>query len=52
MKSQRERADEKRAEKLRDIDEAINEGRLVVRTMTPEERRRFPPRAARRERTR
>ena len=43
MKSQRERADEKRAEKLRDIDEAVDEGRLVIRTMTAEERKRFPP---------
>ena len=35
---------EKREEKLRDIRDQVAEGRLVIREMTPEERRRFPPR--------
>ena len=47
MKTQRERDAEKRAEKLRDIDEAVGSGRLVIREMTPEERKRFAPREPR-----
>ncbi|HEX3691937.1 MAG TPA: hypothetical protein VHU13_01220 [Solirubrobacteraceae bacterium] len=35
---------EKREEKLRDIREQVAEGKLVIRQMTPDERRRFPPR--------
>ena len=50
MKSQRERADEAHAEKLRAIDAAISEGRLVIRAMTAEERKRFPPRSRLRQR--
>jgi hypothetical protein len=42
MKSQRERDAEKREQKLRDIDEAVEGGRLVIRKMTPAERKRFP----------
>jgi hypothetical protein len=45
------RQQEKREEKLRDIREQVAEGKLVIRQMTPAERRRFPPRdpSARRE---
>lgn len=44
MKSQRERDQEKREQKLRDIDEAVEGGRLVIRKMSPDERKRFPAR--------
>jgi hypothetical protein len=40
------RQQEKREEKLRDIDEQVAEGKLVIRQMTPAERKRFPPREA------
>jgi hypothetical protein len=38
------RQQEKREEKLRNIREQVVEGKLVIRQMTPEERKRFPPR--------
>jgi hypothetical protein len=38
------RQQEKHEQKLRDIREQVEEGTLVIRQMTPEERRRFPPR--------
>jgi hypothetical protein len=44
MTTQRERNEAKRDQKLREIDEAVEQGRLVVRPMTAAERRRFPPR--------
>ena len=47
MKTQRERDAEKRQDKLRDIDEAVDDGRLVIREMTPAERKQFPPREPR-----
>lgn len=47
MKSGRERAEEKRAEKLEVVREQVKSGSLVIRQMTEEERRRFPPRPAR-----
>jgi hypothetical protein len=43
-KTVRERADERREALLEDMREAIASGRLVVRQMTAEERRKFPPR--------
>jgi hypothetical protein len=46
MKSTRERAEEKRQEKLDHVREQVESGSLVIRKMTAEERRRFPPRAA------
>lgn len=46
MKSARERAAEKRAEKLELVREQIQNGSLVIRRMTDEERRRYPPRPA------
>jgi hypothetical protein len=42
MSTQRERDAEKRKQKLEDINEAVDEGRLVIRKMTPSERKRFP----------
>jgi hypothetical protein len=42
MKTQRERDAEKREQKLKDIDEAVEGGRLVIREMTPAEKKRFP----------
>jgi hypothetical protein len=42
MKTQRERDAEKREQKLKEIDEAVEEGKLVIRTMTPAERKEFP----------
>jgi hypothetical protein len=47
MRTQRERNDEKREQKLRDIDEAVKSGQLVIRKMTPEEREKLPPRPPR-----
>lgn len=38
------RQQEKREEKLRNIREQVAEGKLVIRQMTPDERKRFPPR--------
>lgn len=42
MKSQRERADERRQEKLDDLERQIENGTLEVRQMTDEERARHP----------
>jgi len=39
MKTQRERDAEKREQKLREINEAVGDGRLVIRQMTAEERK-------------
>ena len=50
MKTARERAEEKRAEKLALVREQVESGSLVIRPMTDEERRRYPPRRARPER--
>jgi hypothetical protein len=38
------RQQEKREEKLREIREQVADGKLVIRQMTADERRRFPPR--------
>jgi hypothetical protein len=43
VKSARERAEEKRAEKLESVREQVESGSLVIRKMTDEERRRYPP---------
>jgi hypothetical protein len=43
MKTARERAEEKRTEKLERVREEVENGSLVIRQMTPEERRRYPP---------
>ena len=45
VKSQRERAAEQRAQKLALVREQVHSGSLVIRRMTDEERRRYPPRA-------
>ncbi len=47
MKTTRERAEEKRAEKLERVREQVQSGSLVIRQMTDEERRRYPPVAPR-----
>ena len=44
MSTQRERDQTKRDQKLRDIDDALDEGRLVIRPMTEAERDRYPAR--------
>lgn len=44
MKTQRERNDEKRREKLAAIQEQVESGTLTIRKMTPEERAANPPR--------
>lgn len=44
MKTARERAEEKRLEKLAHVREQVESGDLVIRPMTAEERRRYPPR--------
>lgn len=43
MKTARERAEEKRAEKLELVREQVENGSLVIRDMTDEERRQYPP---------
>ena len=50
MKTARERADEKRQTKLEEIREQVESGALVIRPMTPEERRRYPLRPVERRR--
>jgi hypothetical protein len=47
MKTARERAEEKRQEKLDLVREQVENGALVIRQMTDDERRRYPPRPAR-----
>ena len=42
MKSTRERAEEKRQEKLELVEEQVQSGSLVIRQMTDEERQRYP----------
>lgn len=44
VKTQREKAEEKRRDKLDVVRDQIQNGRLVIRKMTDEERRRYPPR--------
>jgi hypothetical protein len=44
MKTSRERAEDKRAEKLAVVREQVENGSLVIRKMTDAERRRYPPR--------
>ena len=46
MKTTKERADEKRQEKLEHVRSQVESGELVIRQMTAEERRRYPPRPA------
>jgi hypothetical protein len=43
VKTARERAEEKRHEKLEYVAEQIENGGLVIRQMTEEERLRYPP---------
>jgi hypothetical protein len=45
VKTTRERAEERRTAKLEQIAEQVANGSLVIRTMSDEERARFPPRA-------
>ena len=45
-KTARERAEEKREAKLQVVREEVQSGSLVIRQMTEEERRRYPPRPA------
>lgn len=46
VKTTRERAEEKRQAKLDLVREQLDNGSLVIRPMTEEERRRYPPRPA------
>jgi hypothetical protein len=46
-RSTRERAEEKRQEKLELVQQQVDSGSLVIRSMTEEERERYPPRAER-----
>jgi hypothetical protein len=45
VKTQRERAEEKRLDKLELIRQQVESGSLVIRKMTDDERQRYPPRA-------
>jgi hypothetical protein len=51
LKTTRERAEEKREEKLATIREDVENGSLVIREMTDEERELYPPRSPRPPRT-
>jgi hypothetical protein len=42
MSSQRERAEEKRRQKLEAVEQQVQEGSLTIRQMTPEERAKYP----------
>jgi hypothetical protein len=44
MKTPKERSEEKRQEKLADIQEQVDRGLLSIRKMTPAERKANPPR--------
>jgi hypothetical protein len=44
VKTSRERAEEKRQEKLESVAQQVENSGLVIRQMTEEERRRYPPR--------
>jgi hypothetical protein len=46
VKTTREKAEEKRAAQLELVREQVQNGSLVIRHMTDEERRRYPPRPA------
>lgn len=43
MKTQRERAEERRNLRLEDVERQVANGSLVIRPMTEKERERFPP---------
>jgi hypothetical protein len=43
VKTPAERKEEARREKLAEIREQVDDGRLVIRSMTKAERKRFPP---------
>jgi hypothetical protein len=47
VKTTREKAEEKRLAKLDLVREQVKSGSLLIRQMTDEERRRYPPRPAR-----
>ena len=42
MKSSRERAEERRQQRLEDVERQVRSGSLTIRSMTPEERLRYP----------
>jgi hypothetical protein len=44
MKTQHQRDEEKRREKLDLIEQQVKDGTLVIREMTARERKQFPPR--------
>jgi hypothetical protein len=44
VKTSRERAEDKRQEKLEHVAEQVESGQLIIRQMTEEERLRYPPR--------
>ena len=44
MSTQRERAEEKRKEKLKAVEEQVADGSLTIRQMTPEEKAEYPKR--------
>jgi hypothetical protein len=46
MKTTRQRAEEKRQEKLDLVREQVEEGSLVIRKMTDEEKKKYPRRPA------
>jgi hypothetical protein len=44
VKSVQQQQQERRRQRLEDIERQVKEGTLVIRKMTPEERRLYPPR--------
>lgn len=51
VKTEREKAEEKRQAKLEAIREQVDAGTLVIRAMTDEERQQYPPRPVERKRS-
>ena len=43
MKTQKDRAEQRRREKLAQIEDEVAKGKLTIRQMTPEERAAHPP---------
>jgi hypothetical protein len=43
MKTQKQRAEERREAKLAEVKEQVEQGELVIRQMTPAERKKNPP---------
>jgi hypothetical protein len=52
VKTQKQRAEERRETKLAEVREQVEQGELVIRQMTPEERKKNPPKPRKQKRPR